>query len=754
MSLRHEDMRLLTGRAAYSADIVRPGMLHAAFVRSTMAHAGIVRIDTKAAAAHPGVAGVYTAAELPFRNECPVLGRHPGLTAAVAMPLLAERTVKFVGQPLVLIIAADRYVAEDAAELVDVEYEPLAVCSELKASLSPGALTLHETAPGNVAGRYQMDVGDVAAAMEAADLRRQFSLSISRGTAVPMETRCITTEPNGRHLTVWSGTQRPHGLHSTLLEYLGLDVGQLRILSPDTGGAFGVKSFYYPEDILVPWASLLLGKALSWVEDRAEHFLATTPEPTQEFSIEAGFNRSGKLVALMVDFRHDMGAYAGYGFAAAQNTANHIMGPYRLDNFRVSWQGVYTNRTPSGTYRGAGRPQGVYVIERVMDEISRTVQIDRAEVRRVNMIAGRDIPFDTGINSPIGHVTYESGDFMACMEDALKKFDYDRWLLDQEEFRRTGRLIGIGIANYVECSITQPGESVELALAADGRIMVRAGFSAQGQGHETALAAVLSNLLGVSCHEVVVVLGDTDQTPPSVGTFGSRVAIMASGALADAAEKFRTLAVGLAAHLLEVEPGLLYWTGDGIVQQREGLVLSRADLARAMSDTGMNLQVTGTFAAERTYTSSGTHVAAVEVQPERCAVEILDYLIAHDSGTAIDPAGMAGQIVGGYVQGVGGTLSEELVYDKEGQLATGNLVDYRLPVASQVLPPTLLDSGTPFPTHPMGAKGAGESGLLPVYAVLASAIEDALGLPVRRSPIARNHLAELLATWMDGREAR
>lgn len=745
-SLRVEDRALLTGAACFVDDLLLDGMVEATFIRSPEAHATVGGFDLESVRDADGVFIAVTAEHLDLAHErLPVINQHPGLRAAVGPPLLGGPRVRYVGEPLAMVVARDRYLAEDAAELHQVRYQNLTPVVEAPAALAPGAAQVHDEAAGNVCGDYVQEVGDVDDAMATAPNRLHLDLRIDRGSAQPMETRGVIARwSEAGELCVWSNTQRPHGLQKVLAEYFELPTTAVRVISPDTGGAFGSKAYYTNEELLVAWAARALDRPVKWIEDRSEHFLATFPEHAQHFDVDAGFGDDGVLHALQVEFVHDLGAYAPYGFAIAQNTLNHLFGTYVVTAARTSFVGVYTNKTPSAAYRGAGRPQGVFVIERVMDGIADALGMDRIEVRRRNLVPAEAMPYDTGLRTPIGDLVYDSGDFASAMDDALA--DHEAWIAQRDELRKAGRLVGIGVANYVECSVTRPWESARLLLDTDGTFVLQVGVSSQGQGHQTSLAAVVSRALGVAADVVVVRGGDTELVPDAIGTFGSRVAIMAGNAAALAAGLLRDAAVELAGDALGLPASDLEWCGVGVRRRGETEpALNRKELASLVT-AGEALDVLATYDGDTTHIASGTHAAMIEVDPDTAAVRVLHYAIAHDCGALLDERIVDGQVVGALVQGLGGCFLEQLVYDETGQLRSGSFLDYLLPTAHDVpadLRLTHLDSKTR--ANPLGVKGAGEGGVLPVYALAASALEDAIGARVDHMPVSPAELHELMA---------
>lgn len=738
-SLRHEDRDLLTGMACFVDDIHLDGMLEATFVRSQVAHARIRSIGIPELDFDNGLFLAVTASDLDIKLHLPVSNAHPALEMAIGPLVLAQEVIRYIGEPVAMLVARDRYVAEDFAELVDVDTEMMPVCADITDSLAPGAPLVHICAPGNVAGHHIQSVGDAQSAIDAAAIRLTRTLRMNRGSAQPMETRGVVANWDGSKLTVWSGSQRPHGLRRMLAQYLSLDEKQVRVVSPSTGGSFGCKAYFTNEELLVAWASIRLKSPVKWIEDRTEHFLATYPEHLQIAEVECGFGLDGHITGIKVHVRHDLGAYTPYGFAVPQNTMNHLIGPYRIPAVSASFTGVYTNKTPGATFRGAGRPQGVFIIERMMDAAARHLDIDRTEIRRRNLIDRSECPYDTGLVTPLGDLVYDSGDFESCMDAAVAAIDQSKVAGSSSRLRR-----GFGIANYIECSVTRPSETAIVELQKNGRCSVFVGTSAQGQGHETMLAQVVASVLEIDPGLVDVHDADSD-FPESVGTFGSRVAIMGGSAAHLAASELRIKCIEAASSLIGTPPSLLAFSNGGVHVIRSPLrFVSLMEIAASHESFFGPLRATYTFRSEALHVSSGTHAAVVEIDIDRLEVKILDYAIAHNCGVIIDEGIVDGQTFGAFAQGIGGYLFEHMDYDEDGQLLTGSFAGYLLPTAQEVPRPKIIHLVTPSPLNPLGVKGAGEGGILPVAAVIASAIEDALGIDVDEMPLPPKMLHELI----------
>lgn len=730
----------MRGGGCYVDDVDLPGVVDVVFLRSSVAAGRIQNLDLSSVRTHAAVRDVVTASDAGELGRLPVTREHPGLVHGFGPAVLADEHVCYVGEPIAAVVAASRYEAEDALELAEIDFDEAVPLVTPDAALALGAPVVHPHHSTNVAGMWSEETGDVAAALRSAPHRFSFRCSLARGAAQPLETRGVVARAEAGELFVWSPTQRPHGMRQFLASRLGLAIDAVQVVSPDTGGSFGCKAYYSSEDLLIPWLALRLGRPVRWIEDRSEHFLATFPEHRTSFAIEVGATSEGEIVALDVDFVFDLGAYAPYGFAVPQNLADHVLGPYRYDAARVAWTGVYTNKTPSAPYRGAGRPSGVFASERAMDVVARELGLDPAEVRRRNLVPRALMPYRTGLTTPAGELTYDSGDYEGCLDDALRTSDYAGWRARQASTASSDRLtIGIGVANYIECSLTRPWESAQIDLLEDGRFDVRVGVSAQGQGHATTLAHVASVALGVSPSQVRVTGGTTIGTPESIGTYGSRVAIMAGNAVHEAACK-------LLRHVLEHVARAESRSIDELTCSDAGVETFGQLLA-----TWSDLACTQPFSADAMFeldappVANGTHVVVLELDRATGEVRILDYVVAHDAGRLLDVNIVEGQIIGAVAQGVGGSLFEELRYDDLGQLSNGSFMDYLLPTAVEVPAVRIVHRESPSPTNPLGVKGAGEGGILPSYAAIAAALEDALGMPVMHMPMTVDAIRATLA---------
>jgi CO/xanthine dehydrogenase Mo-binding subunit len=711
-------------------------------------------VDAARAREHPGVVDLVTVADLAgAARALPMVPPHPELRGVNFAPLAGERA-RFVGEPVAAVVADSRYAAEDARELISIDYEPLPSAQ----TLAPGAPAVHDDIPDNVAGRVTLACGDVDAALRASPRVASLSLTIGRGGGQPMETRGLVADWNAAlgQLTVWASSQVPHQIRQFVADLLDLAPHQVRVIAPDVGGGFGAKLIVYPEDVLIPFIARRLGRPVRWIEDRLEHMLAATQEREQQHEVTIGFDDTGRVLALRDRFVHDTGAYTPRGLVVPLLTASMLTGPYRIPAVESSFESRYTHRVPVTPYRGAGQPQAVFVIERVLDLVARETSRDRADVRLANLLRPDDMPWDTGLPNyrGSGHVILDSGDVPAVVRRTLEASRYDALRDEAARARSDGRLVGVGVACYVELTGVGPFESARVRVDAAGRIAAWSGVTTQGQGLETTLAQIAADELGVTPGDVAVVAGDTAGVEHGTGSFASRAAVVGGSAIALAARDVRDKARVLAAHALGCDGIDIEQAGSTFANRhRPDRRVTLAELARlagaATAALGVEpgLESTRFFQpADMTY-SSGAHVALVEVDPLSALVRILGYWTSHDSGRLINPMVVEGQIHGAIALGIGSALLEEVRYDDSGQLRAGTYMDYLLPTATDVPSMTIDHLETLSPLNPLGMKGVGESGALPVPAVLASAIEDALGPKggrVTRMPLGPSRLMELL----------
>ena len=752
---RREDARLITGRGRYVADVAHPGLLHVAVQRSPHAHARIVRVDSAQALRRPGVVRVLVPSDVAALGRLPLLVPHSSLVAPACPEILPQEIVSYAGQAVALLVAESAAQAEDALDSLRVEYEPLPAVASLDDALRPDGPRVHPG--GNVASRFTQRVGDPAGALARAEVVLRERFHVHRGAGMAMETRGIAArwDSDLGQVTVWSTTQAPQILRRLLARYLRLPEHAVRVVTQDIGGGFGPKAIVYAEDILVPFLARALGRPVQFVETRREHLLAVTQERDQWHDVELGLTREGRIVAVRDAFVHDCGAFVSWGVIVPILTSVSVPGPYRVPNYEVTLTALYTNCVPVTPVRGAGRPQAVFVMERMLDLAAARLGLDRVQLRARNLIQPDEFPYDVGLisrdNSPR---RYDSGNYPECLRRVAEAVGADGFAAEREQARAAGRAIGLGFALFVEDTGLGPYEGVRVRVDPVGRVFVFSGTSSQGQAHETTLAQIVADELSVPLEQVTVIPGDTAGIPYGVGTFASRVGVLASTSAAHAAAEVRKKALAVAADHLEAAPeDLALEDGRITVRGTPGRGLALGDVAAIATAPrpgyalpgGMDpgLEATGYVHVLQSTYSNGAHAAVVEVDPETGTVRILKYVAVDDCGTMINPMVVEGQIHGGIAHGIGNALLEEIVYDGAGQLVTGTLMDYALPRASDVPSLEVHHVVTPSPLNPLGVKGAGEGGTLPAPAAIANAVADALrplGVEVTEMPLTRERL--------------
>jgi carbon-monoxide dehydrogenase large subunit len=750
--LRTEDARLLTGRGEFVDDIRLPVMLHAAFVRAPFAHARIRRIDKSAALAVPGVHAVLTWADLNRAlrtTRLPSLVPNPYSKFPRTQLALAKDEVCYVGEAVAIVVAETRHLAEDAAALLQIDYEPLSAISDCRDAVTTAALA-HADALDNKAAIFKTAYGDIAGAFHGAAHVFTEKLWIHRGCGHALETRGVLAGvARDGALTVWSSTQTPHLEKRVLAGLLERNPETIRVIAPDVGGGFGPKAIFYGEDAVVSAAALRLKRPIKWIEDRREHFLSSTQERDQYWSLEIALDANAKLLGVRGTMLHDTGAYMPWGVVMPYIAATTVPGPYVLPAYELEVTVAYTNKVPTTPVRGAGRPQAVFVMERLLDRAARELRIDPAELRQRNLIQPEQMPYKVGLTFRDGKpVVYDSGNYPAAFDNALALAAYADFPSRQRLAREEGRYVGIGIGSYVEGTGLGPFEGVRVAVQDDGSIAVQSGAAPQGQGHKTMLAQIVAGQLGVPLAQVHVTLGDTAAFSMGVGTFASRITANAGPSAFLAAQTVRRKVLEAAATLLDanIEDLVL---DDGKVEVTTGNrpAISLSDLAKAAQGfPGFSFapgqtpgfEHTAYFTPPQAAYCNGTHIAEVEVDPETGAVRIVNYTVAHDSGTLINPLIVDGQIQGGVAHGIGNALLEWMGYDANAQPVTTTFADYLLPGACDVPHITAAHLETPSPLNPLGVKGAGEGGTIPAAAAIIAAIENALdpfGVKLNESPM-------------------
>ena len=764
---RNEDPRLLTGQGLYVDDVDLPNMLHVAFVRSPYAHAKINNIDVSQALQREGVVAIYTANDLgDYWKPGPLLVSPPPVDNIVfnekTQVPLAKDKVKFAGEPIVMVLAESRYIAEDALADIQIDYEPLEAVVDLEKALQPDSTLIHEEIGSNIAANVVQRKGDYEAIKDNAALIVKRRFLYEHGCAAAIENRGIVAEWDKRagRLTVWDTTQAPVVIRNGLAGMLGLSERQVRVIAPFIGGGFGPKiMMFYQEEVLVPWAAMKLNRPVKWIEDRAENFVATTHERGQIHDAEIAFDKDGHILGVHDVFLHDTGAYAPYGLTVPLNSSCTLLGPYDIKNYYSEFTAVFTNKTIVTPYRGAGRQHGVFVIERALDIAAKELKIDRAEIRRRNFIPPDKFPYNNEIiYQDFAPLVYDSGNYEPLLDQALETMDYHKFVNEiQPKLRAEGKHVGIGIVAYVEGTGIGPYEGAKVQVMSSGRVSVVTGVGTQGQGHFTSFAQIVAEQLGVDVDQIDVVTGDTDQFYWGAGTFASRGAVVAGNAINEAAKVVRKKILKLASeHFNAPEDELELADGMVKVQDLPRMSISLGELAGKANPmrgavkpgTEPGLEATSYFGPERGATASGIHAMIVEVNPETLQIHIQKYLVVHDCGRVINPLILDGQIHGGVAQGIGNAFYERLAYDENGQLLNGTFMDYHLPTSLDV---PRIETGhgvTLSPLNPMGVKGAGEAGAIPVGPLFAQALEDALhdvDFEILEIPLNSNRLWELVS---------
>ncbi len=756
---RKEDIRLLTGAGRFTDDIARANAARLGVVRSVHAHARILGVELTAARKQPGVLAAWSAADLgAIGRTIPAAwgGSHKGRPFAV--PLLAAERVRYVGEAVAVVVAEDAYRLADALETVAVRYEPLPALASTDAALAATA-RVHEGWTDNSTLPVGATIGDAAAGFARAEVVVGGRFRHPRLAAAPIEPRGALAwrDPESGTLTIWASIQNPYRLRDAIAVTLGLSAESVRVLVPDVGGGFGPKGDIYPDEILVAAAALRLGRAVRWIEGRREDFMTLGHDREQAHEARLGLTRDGRIVALETSFVADVGAYPAQGDGLTANTVNHMPGPYRVPAYRGAGRSVVTTKMFNAAYRAAGRPEAVFVMERLMDLAARRLGLDPAELRRRNLVRPEEMPYRPGITYKDGvPVTYDPGDFPAAFERALTLLDYDGWRRRQKAQAAGARRIGVGVACYAQGTGLGPYEGATVRVDPSGKVYVMLGVAAQGQGHATTLAQVAAGELGAAWDDVIVLGGDTERFPIGMGTGGSRVAANAGPAVAGAAREVRAKAARVAAELLECAPeDVRIEAGRAFVAGLPGRALPLGRLAHAAVKSKAlrggpdpTLNACTYFYPDTVTWAFGTHAAAVEVDVETGATRLAAYAIVHDPGRAINPAIVEGQLHGGAVQGLAAGLLEEIVYDDEGQLLTGSFMDYALPRADDLPALAVALDEHRSTINPLGIKGVGESGAIPGAAAIANAIEDAvadLGVTIHEAPVTAARLHALLA---------
>lgn len=732
---RVEDPRLITGQGRYVDDIRMDGMLHAAFVRSPEAHARIVSVDVSEVDAVEGVIGVFTAVDLGLDRPMPVGHPHPLLAEARTAPALATDEVCYAGQTVAVVVARDRYAAADAADAVWVDYEPLPAVADVRRALDPGAASVHIDLPSNLMASLPVRWGDPDHAFANAHTIVRSALHQHRGACLSMETRGVVAAEIDGQLTVWSSTQSISLLRRLLSQYLGRE--DIRVIAPDVGGGFGPKGNVYAEEYVLAALAGRLGVPVKWIEGRREHLLTTNQQRDLVSDLEVASDEDGRILGLRGRLLHDNGAYAPYGLLLPMTGVDLIQGPYAVGAIDLTLEVVYTNAVPTSPIRGAMRPNAAFIIERAVDAVADRLGIDRFEIRRRNFIPSDAFPYAFDGNARYGgKITYDSGDYEGALDAVIELADLEGFEQRRRESALEGRLRGIGVAAYVEDTGLGPFEQVRVGLDGEGGVTVTVVTGSQGQGHSTVYAQICASALGVDPNSVTVKSADSNLPGTGLSTVASRTAVTAGSSTHLAAEALADRLRAMAAERFEAsEADIVLESGTARIAGSPDFTVSFAELAAEAEEAGVTLIELGEHPTPRPPYAFGCHIAEVLVDSETGWVEVDRYSIAHDCGTVLNPMIVDGQIDGGVVHGLSNALLERIVYDESGQPRTTTLMDIRIPTAGDVPDLVKVHTVTPAPDNPIGVKGAGEGGTMPVAAVIASAVDDALGISVDRYPM-------------------
>jgi len=731
---RREDPNLIRGLGEYVDDVKLPAMLQAAILRTPHAHARIRAIDTDTARRLAGVVAVFTGAELKEQiGTIPTTADNPTLRIPKHHVLAVDK-VCYAGEGVAVVVAEDRYTARDALDLIQVEYEPLPAVIDAEKALTSGAPVIHSEWPDNLAFSWHQAQGDVSGAFKRADKIVKQRLVHQRLAPIAIESRGVLARSlaGSNELTVWSSTQIPHLLKAHLAQMLKLNENQVRVIAPEVGGGFGSKLNVYAEEALLGYLAIKLKRPVKWIEERRENFQATIHGRGQVGEVEAAVKKDGTILGLRYNVVADIGAYHQLFTPAIPSfTGLMLSGCYKIPAIGIELRAAFTNKMSTDAYRGAGRPEATYVIERVMDRVAQELKLDPVKVRQKNFPQPAEFPFKTATG-----LSYDSGNYQRALAKALKLASYEKLRREQKRLRSHGRYLGVGVSTYVEICAMGPGfwEYGKVEIVADGKVNVYSGASPHGQGQKTSFAQIVADQLGVEIDDINVIHGDTASVAKGMGTFGSRATAVGGIAVYQAAEKVIEQARALAAHLLEVDSDdLLYADGKFAVKgvPRKGLTIQQIAM-QARRATNLPNHVTAELVADATFEPAnftfplGCHICVVEIDRQTGKIEIKKYIAVDDCGKVINPLLVDGQVQGGIVQGLGQALYEEVVYDDNGQLINGTLMDYAMPRAADLPRLKLARTETPTAVNPLGIKGVGEAGTIGSTPAIVSAVIDAL----------------------------
>jgi carbon-monoxide dehydrogenase large subunit len=766
--VRNEDPRLLTGQAQFVDDVEIPGLLHAAFLRSDYAHARLLNVDVSAARQHPGVVAVFTAEDMgdDWQPGPPLVSPPPTAKDVLfhsrrQVPLVKGK-VRHMGEAIAVVIAESRYIAEDAVEDILVELDPLEVVIDLEKGLEVDSPLVHDDLESNLAAQLFQQKGDYEVAKKEADVIIKRRIVIERGAAAAMENRGIVAhwDEKSQYLTIWDTTQAPIPIRNGTAARLGLSENQVRVIAPFIGGGFGPKiMMFYAEEMVIPWAAKKLNRPVKWIEDRHENFYATTQERGQVHDVEMALSRDGRILGLKDNFLHDTGAYDPYGLTIPLNTQSHDMGGYDIKNYSSEFKVIFTNKIISTPVRGAGRPQGIFVIERMMDMAAKELGMDPVEIRKRNLIPPEAFPYEHKIiDQAFAPLIFDSGNYKAVVEKALYMIGYEKFVKEEQpRLRKEGKHVGIAILPFVETTGVGPYEGARVTVEASGKINVATGIGTQGQGHFTSFAQIVAEQLGVGVNDVRVVTGDTTEFHWGTGTFASRGAVVAGNAIHASSKIVRQKVLKLASKILntpeeelELEDGLVRVADIPNKSISLGELALLANPLRGAVEPGTEpgLEATAYFGPQYGATAFGTHAMILAVDPETMMIKIKRYVTVEDCGTVLNPLILEGQIHGGVSMGLGNAYYEKLHFDENGQLLNASFMDYLLASATEVPRIEVGHLETRSSLNELGTKGAGEAGAIPVPALFAQALENALydrKLEILEMPLSPNRLYELLS---------
>ena len=743
---RLEDKFLLTGKSKFIDDIILPGMLHAAFLRSDYAHAKILKIDVTEARKHPGVIAVYTAEDFgdywkpgPLQVPPPLAIAGAEFNARPLVPI-AKGKIRFSGEPLAVIIAESRYIAEDAFDDIIVEVEPLPAVVDLEKGWEDRSVLVHDDLPSNMAALVKQESGDFEEARKNADIVVSRRINVEHNAGAAMENRGLVVEWDDRNqkMTVWATTQAPLPLRGSIARNLNLTENQVRVITPFIGGGFGPKVMSsQADDVLLPWISLKLQRPIKWIEDRRENFLATTSERDQVHYCDLAMKKDGTILGFKDVFYHNTGAYDPYGMTVPLNTQTHTVSNYRVPHFSTEIRMVFTNEMVVTPVRGAGRSEGIFVMERMLDFAAKELKMDPVEIRRKNLLRPDEFMVKTGIiGQDFVEGVLDSGDYLGNLEKCLEIVGYEKFRKEiQPKARKEGKHVGIGVVTFTEGTSVGPYEGARVTIGTNGKVSLATGISTQGQGHFTVYAQIVAEELKVKPEDVNTITGDTDHFAWGAGTFASRGATLVGTATYLACQKVRTKILATASKFFNVPEEQLDLCDGTVCVKNDpkksityGELAFKANPTRGVIEPGVEpgLEATAYYSPPHAATGAGACAIVLEVDPETLKTKFNRFVIVHDCGTVINPMLLDGQIQGAVSMGIGNAYYEKIVYDKTGQLLTASFMDYLMPQATDM--PDKIEMGhghTKSPLNPLGLKGVGEAGTLPVPPAFAQALEDA-----------------------------